>query len=62
MKEIKCDKCTCLWEMNCKFTKIKLKYYFSIIPSKVMYKYGQVQIDTKYFKLVSNFISFCFFF
>ena len=47
VKEIKCDKSTCLLEMNCKFTKIRLKYYFSIFPSKVMDKYGQVEIETK---------------
>ena len=30
-----------------KFTKIRLKYYFSSIPSKVMDKYGQVEIEPK---------------
>ena len=62
MKEIKYDKCTCLLEMNCKFTKIRLRYYFSSIPSKVMDKYGQAEIETKHLKVVSHFISICFFF
>ena len=48
--------------MNCKFTKIRLKYYFSIFPSKVMDKYGQVEIETenslKLFRILFHFAFF----
>ena len=49
--------------MNCKFTKIRLKYYFSIFPSKVMDKYGQVEIETENsLKLFRILFHFAFFF
>ena len=66
MKETKCDECICLSERNCKFTKIKPKYYFSSIPSKVMNKslYGQMEIETenslKLFCILFHFASFEF--
>ena len=59
MKDTKYDICICLLEMNYKFTKIRLKYYFSSIPYKLSINlYGQVEIETKYLIFHFAFLEF----